>query len=36
MARNTETESVSRLVFYVAGDMIWRGWAELAPIVNGA
>lgn len=24
------------VIFYVAGDMIWRGWAELAPIVNGA
>ncbi len=24
------------VIFYVAGDMIWRGWAEVAPMVNGA
>jgi YjbE family integral membrane protein len=24
------------VIFYVAADMIWRGWAEVAPIVNGA
>jgi YjbE family integral membrane protein len=23
------------VIFYVAGDMIWRGWAEVAPMVNG-
>ena len=23
------------VIFYVAGDMIWRGWAEIAPMVNG-
>ncbi len=24
------------VIFYVAGDMIWRGWAELEPLINGA
>jgi predicted tellurium resistance membrane protein TerC len=24
------------VILYVAGDMIWRGWAEIAPMVNGA
>lgn len=24
------------VILYVAGDMIWRGWAEVAPMVNGA
>ncbi|WP_374384750.1 TerC family protein [Dongia sp.] len=24
------------VIFYVAADMIWRGWAELEPLINGA